>query len=316
MAENEDPDVIIVDAMMPKLSGYDVIQLLKKSERTKLIPVIMVTALSNLEDRVKALEAGANDFLTKPVNKLELKARVKSLVTVKAYHNFERNRQQALENEVARKTAELQNAFSEVEAAYQDTVYRLALAAEFRDENTGMHIKRISRVTAAIARKLGIDSKTSKILFYASPLHDVGKIGIPDTVLFKTGKLSSEEWDIMRQHTTIGATILKDSPSKVIQAAQIIALTHHERWDGTGYPNQLKGKAIPIEGRIVAIVDVLDALLSKRAYKDAFSVEKSLAIIKAGSGTHFDPDVVSAFFSVKDEILETYRGLDIIEAPL
>jgi putative two-component system response regulator len=185
-----------------------------------------------------------------------------------------------------------------------DTVQRLSYAAEYKDEDTGTHIKRMSNYAAAIARKMGLPDKTVEIILYASPMHDIGKIGIPDRVLLKPAKLDPEEWEIMKTHTTIGASILHGSDAEFIKLAEVIALTHHEKWDGTGYPKGLKGHEIPMAGHITAIADVFDALVSKRPYKEAFPVEKAFQIIKDSRGTHFKPELVDVFFSVQQEILD------------
>ena len=190
-----------------------------------------------------------------------------------------------------------------IKAASLETIYRLSMAAEYKDKETGAHIKRMSRYSAAVTRRMGLDESTIETILYAAPMHDLGKIGIPDLILMKPAKLDPAEWEIMKQHTVIGAKILKGSDAEFIRLGETIALSHHEKWDGSGYPNSLKGIEIPIAGRITAIADVFDALTSKRPYKEPFSVEKSLAIIRKGRGSHFDPDVVDAFFAIQDEIL-------------
>ncbi len=295
------PDVILLDIMMPKMDGFEVVRQLKKKE-TKTIPVVMVTALREVEDRIKALAAGADDFLTKPVDQTELRARVNSLLKVKAYNDHMRNYQEELEAEVAQRTEQLRQALEEVKAASLDTIYRLSRAAEYKDEETGAHIQRMSHYAAAVAGKMGLNGETVETILYAAPMHDIGKIGIPDHILLKTGALKPDEWGIMKQHTIIGSRILEGSKAEFIKFANVIALSHNEKWDGSGYPHGLKGSKIPIAGRITAIADVFDALTSKRPYKEPFSLEKSLSIIKEGRGSHFDPDVADAFFAVKKEI--------------
>ena len=297
------PDVILLDIMMPKMDGFEVARRLKENDETKVIPIVMVTALRGVRDRVKALEVGADDFLSKPVDKTELTARVNSLLKVKAYNDHMRNYQQELEAEVAKRTQELGQAFEKIKAASIDTILRLSRAAEYRDQDTGAHIRRVSNYAAAIARRMGLNESAVETILYAVPMHDVGKIGIPDKILLKPGKLDPDEREIMKQHTTIGASILEGSDTEFIKLAAVIAITHHERWDGNGYPNRLKGSKIPLGGRITAIADVFDALTSKRPYKKPFPVGKSLRTIKLSRGTHLDPDVVDAFFSIKDEIL-------------
>jgi putative two-component system response regulator len=298
------PDLILMDVMMPVLDGFEATRRLKADVASRHIPVVMVTALTEVEDRVRALEAGADDFLSKPVEKSELRARVRSLLQVKAYHDHMLNYQRELEAEVAKRTEELQVAFSRLHEAYLDTILRLSRAAEYKDEDTGTHIARMSHVCAALARKLGLNESTVEHLLYASPMHDVGKIGIPDHILLKPGPLDPEEWEIMKQHTVIGARILSGAQSGFLRLAEVIAFNHHERWDGTGYPRGLKGKDIPLAGRICALADVFDALVSVRPYKPAFSLEKALSIIKQGEGNHFDPQVVRAFLEILDEVSE------------
>jgi putative two-component system response regulator len=301
------PDLILMDVMMPVLDGFETTRRLKGDPTTRHIPIVMVTALTEVEDRVRALEAGADDFLSKPVEKSELRARARSLLQVKAYHDHMLNYQHELEAEVAKRTHDLRLAFGRLRGAYLDTIMRLSRAAEYKDEDTGSHITRMSHICAAIARKMGLNDSTVEHLLYASPMHDVGKIGIPDSILLKPGPLNPEEWEIMKQHTVIGAGILTGAESGFLRLAEVIALTHHERWDGTGYPRGLKGKAIPLAGRIAALADVFDALTSVRPYKPAFSIEKSLAIINEGDGSHFDPQVVRAFLDILDEVKEIGR---------
>lgn len=297
------PDVILLDVMMPKMGGFEVARQLKHNEDTRIIPIVMVTALRDVEDRVKAFEVGADDFLSKPVDQMELRARVQSLVKVKAYHDHMRDYQKELEADVAKRTEQLRRAFERIKTASLGTVHRLSRAAEFKDEDTGAHILRMSNYSATVARKMGLNEKTVESILYAAPMHDIGKIGTPDRILLKPGKLDSDEWEVMKQHTTNGGQILAGSAAGFIKLAEIVALTHHEKWDGSGYPNGLKDKKIPLVGQIVAIADVFDALTSKRPYKEPFSIEKSFDIIKESRESHFDPDVVDAFFAIEDEIL-------------
>lgn len=295
-------DVILLDVMMPGLDGYETARVLKSDDDAKIIPVVMVTALQEVEDRIRALEAGADDFLTKPVDKTEIRARVASLVKVKAYNDYMRNYSRKLEEEVARRTRDLREALEKIKAMSLEALYRLTRAAEYKDEDTGAHIQRMSHYSAAIARTMGLNDQTVEFILYAAPMHDIGKIGIPDRILLKPGKLTEEEWGIMKQHTIIGGRILEGSKAGYIRLGEIVALTHHEKWDGSGYPLGLKGTKIPLVGRIVAIADVFDALMSKRPYKEAFSLEKSHGILREGRGGHFDPAVVDAFFASEREI--------------
>ena len=296
------PNVILLDTLMPKMDGFEVARRLKGDEATKSISIIMMTALDEVEDRVKALEAGADDFLSKPVDATELRPRVNSQLKVKAYNDLIRNYPREIETEVARRTESIRQSFEKMKIASLDTVYRLARAAEYKDEDTGSHVERMSHYSSAIARKLGLDNDFVERILWAAPMHDIGKIGIPDRVLQKPGKLDDEEWVIMRSHTTIGAEILKDASADFIKLAADIAISHHEKWNGSGYPRGIKGADIPLAGRIVALADVFDALTSERPYKTAFPLEKALAIIKESRGSHFDSEVVNAFLAIKDEI--------------
>lgn len=296
------PNLILLDTLMPKMDGFEVARQLKGDEATETIPIVMMTALGEVEDRVKALEAGADDFLTKPVDATELRPRVNSQLKVNAYNDHIRNYPKAMESEVARRTESLRQSFEKMKISSLDTVYRLSRAAEYKDEDTGAHVERMSHYSSAIARAMGLDDDLVERILWASPMHDIGKIGIPDRVLQKPGKLDEEEWVIMRSHTTIGAEILKDASADFIKLAADIALTHHEKWNGSGYPQGLKSSGIPLAGRIVALADVFDALTSERPYKAPFPLEKALAIIKEGRGSHFDPELVNAFLAIEDEI--------------
>jgi putative two-component system response regulator len=297
------PDVILLDIMMPKMDGFQVATRLKQDEETRIIPVVMVTSLNEVEDRVRALEAGADDFLSKPVDATEVKARVMSLLKVKAYNDHMRNYQKELEAEVVRRTEQVRLAFGKIERASLGTIYRLSRAAEYKDEDTGSHIQRMSHYSAAVARKMGLNERTVEAILYAAPMHDIGKIGIPDRILLKPGKLNPDEWATMKQHTVIGQRILQGETEGFVRLAEVICLTHHERWDGSGYPRKLKGVKIPLAGRITAIADVFDALTSKRPYKAPVPMDKCLRIIKEGRGGQFDPEVVDAFLAVENEIL-------------
>lgn len=301
---SEKPDLVLLDIMMPKMDGFEVARRLKQDETTMIIPVVMVTSLGELEDKVKAIEAGADEFLVKPVESVELKARIKSLLKVKAYNDSVRDSQRILEIQVNEKTSELRNAYEKVKAVTYETINKLSRAAEYLDDSTSSHLQRISRYAEVVARELELGPDIVESILYASPMHDVGKIGIPDRILMKPGKLTASEWEIMKTHSEIGAKILEGSDQPLIQTAEKIALTHHEKWDGSGYPHGLKGEEIPVAGRITAIADVFDALTSKRPYKEAFSLQKSLSIIKESRGTHFDPAIVDAFLAVEQEIVK------------
>ncbi len=303
-------DLVLLDVMMSGMDGFEVTRRIRQNSLHKLLPVILLTALYETEDRVIGIESGCDDFISKPIDKMELLARVRSLLKVKAYNDLLNNYRQELESEVAGRTIELKKAFERIKAASLETIYRLSIASEYRDENTGAHIKRVSRYAAAVARFMGMDASTVESILYAAPMHDLGKIGIPDNILIKREKLDSAEWEIMKRHTVIGAEILKGSDAEFISIAETIALCHHEKWDGSGYPNGLKGLEIPVTARITAIADVFDSLTSKRSYKEAFSVEDSLGIINLGKGKHFDPDIVDAFFAIREEIISIKNDHD------
>ncbi|MBD3240060.1 MAG: response regulator [Chitinivibrionales bacterium] len=298
------PDVILTDLMMPEMSGYELVRKLKTCEYTLTIPVVVVSVLEDVDDRVKALEAGADDYLQKPYSKSELLARVRNLVKVKAYNDQLEAQERKLQIELARKSSEARKAWDRLRSISLDTVFRLTRAAEYRDEDTGEHIQRMSHYTSLVAEKMGLALTTVELIRYASTLHDVGKIGIPDSILLKPGKLDPQEWVTMKTHTTIGGRILDGSKADFMKMGRVIALTHHEKWDGSGYPNGLKGSEIPLVGRITAIADVFDALTSRRPYKEPFSLDEALDIIKASRGSHFDPAVVDAFLELWDRIRE------------
>ncbi len=297
------PDVVLLDVTMPRMGGFELLKFLKGNEKTQTIPVIMITALNELQVRIEAIELGVDDFLSKPMDIMELRARVKSLLKVKAYNDYMKNYQMKLEAEVAKRTEEVELAYKKAKDASYETVFILSRAAEYRDEDTGSHILRVSHYSAAIARKIGLSEEKVETILYGAPMHDVGKIGISDNILMKPGKLEPEEFEIMKTHVDIGGKILEKSDSAFIQMGEEIALTHHEKWNGKGYPKGLKGEEIALSGRVVAVADVYDALTTRRPYKEPFSDEKSCAIIKEERGQSFDPDIVDAFFDIFDEIL-------------
>jgi len=312
--EASPPDLILLDLNLPRMDGYEVARRLKEADKTKIIPIVVVSSFAEVENRIKAFEAGADDFLSKPVDQVELRARVQSLLKVKMFNDHMVNYQKILEAEVDKRTLELRQTFEELKIAFDkikqvslDTTFRLAQAAESKDGETGGHIKRIGYYSTALARVMGLPAEDIDIILYAAPMHDIGKIGVPDRILLKPGPLDVEEWKIMKLHTVIGGRILANSDSYVIKMGEQIALTHHEKWDGSGYPNGLKGSQIPLWGRIVAIVDVFDALISNRPYKKAFPIDQSLEILKKDTGTHFDPEVSETFFSIQEEILSILR---------
>lgn len=310
IAEEQPLDLILLDLMMPGMSGFTVAERLKADEATKSIPIIVISALDDRESYIRGLEAGAEEYLTKPVDRIDLRIRVRNLLRLKEFGDFLRDHNALLEQEVETRTEELKNSFVE-------SIYTLMRAAEYRDDETGAHVKRISYYTRELAVMLGMDDEFCKTIFFASPMHDVGKIGIPDRVLLKPGGLTPEEWEIMKRHTIIGGDILKGNSSPYLQMGMQIALSHHERWDGGGYPHGVSGEDIPLAARIMQLADIYDALRSKRPYKPAFDHHKAFEIISRGDGrtepSHFDPDVLEAFVKCAglfDEIFEERRCLE------
>jgi putative two-component system response regulator len=297
-------DMILLDVMMPEMDGFEVTRNIRQDEKYRLLPIILVTALHETENRVRGIEAGCDDFISKPFEKTLLLARIRSLLKVKNYNDLIEKYRIELESKVAEKTNELTDTYTKIKHASLETIQKLSRTSEHRDEYTGAHIKRMSRYSEAVARRIGLDEATVDDILYGSSMHDLGKIGIPDSILMKDSKLNPEEWEIMKTHSAIGAAMLEGSDSAVINMGRSIAQNHHEKWDGSGYPASLKGTEIPIAGRIAAIADVFDALTSIRPYKKPFSLEKAFQIIRDGKGNHFDPDVVDAFFDVQDEIID------------
>ena len=284
------PDLILLDIMMPGISGYDVCQRLKRNSDTHGIPVIFVSAMNEMEDEKKGLEMGAVDYITKPISPAIVLARVRTHLAL-----YDQTRE--LERLVALRTAELEKTRSQI-------IRRLGRAAEFKDNETGNHVIRMSHYSRLIAQASGMPPAQVEVLFHAAPMHDVGKIGIPDHILLKPGKLDAQEWEVMRQHPAMGAEIIGEHKDELLKAAHEVALTHHEKWDGTGYPAGLRGDDIPIFSRIVAIADVFDALTTARPYKEAWTVEAALQMIDEGAGRHFDPGLMVALASALPEMLK------------
>ncbi len=292
--QNE-PDLVIVDYMMPDLDGLEFIRRLRSVRNRDDLPILMVTASHERPVRYEALDCGASDFLTKPIDGREFEVRVRNMLKLREAHLASRQRAKLLAEEVRKAT-------SAIVDRERETITRLARAAEFRDPETGAHIQRMAHYSALIARQLGHSRDFTDALMMAAPMHDVGKLGIPDTILLKAGRLTSEEFAVMKQHPAIGYDILKESSSSILRLGASIALTHHEKFDGTGYPQQLAGTAIPIEGRIVAVADVFDALTSARPYKPAWPLSRAIALLREGRGSHFDADCVDALLQGWDEV--------------
>ncbi|MFS1423499.1 two-component system response regulator [Shewanella sp. 10N.286.48.B5] len=283
-------DLILLDIMMPGIDGFEVCRQLKQDKRTQHIPIIFVTAKISAADELKGLELGAADYITKPFNPPIVLRRVQTQLALTSQSRL-------LAIQVRQKTAEIaQNQLN--------VIRRLGRAAEYKDNETGMHVIRMSYYTHILALAAGLSEDDAELLMHAAPMHDVGKIGISDAILKKTDKLDFDEFEQMKKHCEIGAEILGEQDSELMDVAQTIALTHHEKWDGSGYPNGLSGEDIPLYGRIVAVADVFDALTSKRPYKEAWPVEKALELLKKEAGTHFDPQLVPLFVEKLDQILE------------
>ena len=286
---DEPPDLILLDIMMPGLSGLEICRRLKANPDRRRIPVIFVTAMSSIEDEERGLAIGAVDYITKPISPPIVKARVRTHLAL-----YDQSR--GLERMVRQRTSELMT-------TRQQIIRRLGRAAEFKDNETGNHVLRMSHYARLIAEAHGLGDEAASIIFNTAPMHDIGKIGIPDSILLKPGKLDAEEWKVMHQHPIMGAEIIGKHENELLETARIIALCHHEKWDGSGYPRGLKGEDIPLEGRIVAIADVFDALVSIRPYKAAFPLEEALRLMESQTGSHFDPVLMQAFRKALPEIL-------------
>ena len=288
-------DLVFVDYVMPEMNGVDFVRLLKTLPNYEAIPVIMITIKKDAETRYAALDAGVADFLSKPVDVYECTARSRNLLTMRQQHLALQNRGDLLENLVKAAT-------TEIKTREKETLMRLARAGEHKDYDTAMHLQRMSLYSKALADAIGLSEEESEIIELSAPLHDIGKIGIPDSILLKKEPLNEQEQLIMRNHTVIGYEILQNSPSKYLQMGGEIALAHHERYDGLGYPYGLKGNEIPLSARIVAIADVLDALTSIRPYKDAWPMDKAFEYLLNESGKHFDPNLVTTMISIRTTI--------------
>jgi len=296
LVSHHDCDLVLLDLNMPFMDGYEVMSLLCSSLDSQVPPIMVLTAQHDQEFRLRALSEGARDYVTKPFDRSELLARVRNLLEVQLLQRYMFNQKDALEYLVAERTREIQDARLQL-------IRKLGRAAEYRDNETGLHLVRMSKISMILGRATGVNNRQCDMLLDASPMHDLGKIGVPDSILLKPGKLTDEEWQVMKQHPVIGADILAGDQSELLIMARQIALTHHEKWDGSGYPNGLVGVDIPLEGRIVAIADVFDALTSERPYKHAWPVDEAIQFIKDNSGKHFDPQLVDLFINNSEEII-------------
>jgi cyclic di-GMP phosphodiesterase len=294
------PDLIVLDLYMSPIDGFEILDQLKALEPAdSYVPALMMTALGDPDVLVKALERGARDFLNKPFERVEALTRIRNMLEVRLLHKRVRDQNRILEVNVDARTREIRETRLEV-------IRRLGRAAEYRDNETGMHIIRMSLAASILGRAVGLSHEQCELLLNASPMHDIGKIGIPDRILLKPGPLDPDEWAIMKRHPSIGAELLSGGSSDLMQMAETIAHCHHEKFDGSGYPRGLEGEQIPLAARIVAVCDVFDALLSKRPYKAPWTVDDALAELDKRAGSHFDPDLVTKFHAVLGDILQIH----------
>ena len=295
-----DPDLILLDIIMPRMSGQDVLRKLQEIDAGALYrPVLVLTSDHSRQAQREAWAGGAKDFLTKPLSPSEVRQRVRNLLETRMLYRILREHNEDLEARVNARTAELEEARLQI-------LYRLARAAEYRDDDTGQHTRRVGRSAGRIAEALALEPSEVKRIRMAAPLHDVGKIGIPDSILLSSGKLSTAEFEVMKTHCSIGAHLLASEDVPLLGLAAEVALSHHERWDGSGYPAGLSGDAVPLSGRIVAVADTFDALTHSRPYKKAWSVERAFDEVTRLSGQAFDPEVVSAFLGVAEPSVEAF----------
>ena len=301
-------DLVLTDFKMPQMDGVEFTRWMRQIPACIDVPLVMITCVMNRTVRYRALEAGATDFLTKPVDHIECRARCQNLLKLRQQQVLIRDRAQWLEGEVREATRA-------VELREKETLFRLARAGEYRDEDTGNHVLRVARFARLIADSLCLDPVFAEILEQAAPMHDVGKIGIPDRILLKPDRLNADEWQIMKTHSRIGYEILHDSPSKYLRMGATIAHAHHECFDGSGYPQGLAGEAIPIEARITTVADVFDALRARRPYKTPWSTEQALDYLQSERGRRFDPNCVDAFLDNRGQVAEIAQSLaDVMPA--
>jgi putative two-component system response regulator len=294
------PDLLLLDIRMPYMDGFAVMDQLRQDGHGSVLPVLVLSGNDTHETRLKVFAAGARDFIGKPFDRAEVTARIRNLLEVRLLQREAETRSTVLEKLVRDRTHQLED-------SRLNLLARLADAAEWRDSETGAHTARIGKYCLRLAVELGMDERTCDLLLHTSPLHDVGKIGVRDGILLKPGALTPEEWETMKAHSWIGAKILSGDESELVRTARVIALTHHERWDGSGYPRHLRAEDIPLTGRICALADVFDAIISKRCYKPAYPVERAVEEIRLGDGTQFDPTVVAAFVRALPDLAAIHR---------
>lgn len=301
--QQQRPDLILLDVVLPDTNGFEITRSLKSKIETAGIPIILVTSRAERETRIQGLESGAEEFLTKPVDHIELTVRVRNLLNLKMFHDLLRHNNRILERQVDEKTEQVRQQCIE-------TVLTLTRAAEYRDENMGRHVNRISHYAATLAEHIGMNRRFREQIFYASPMHDIGKLGIPDHILLKPAPLTENEWQIMKTHTTLGREILSGNNSPFLEMGAQIAMSHHEYWDGSGYPQGLRGEEIPLAARIMTICDVYDALRSKRPYKSHCSHDDTVTMITRGDQRvrpeQFDPQLLDAFLACEDQFAQVY----------
>lgn len=305
IVSSDPPDLILLDIMMPLMDGYEVCSRLKANKKSKKIPVIFLTAKSEIEDEMKGLELGAVDYITKPISPPVLQARVKTHLAL-----YDQNR--ALEQQVLERTVEIRSLNKEIEDTQKEVVFTMGAIGETRSKETGNHVKRVAEYSRVFALQYGMDQEESELIKMASPMHDIGKVGIPDNILNKPGRFTPEEFELMKEHAQLGYDMLKHSQRTILKAAATLAYEHHEKWNGKGYPRGLKGEDIHIYGRITAIADVFDALGSSRCYKEAWDDDRIFALFKEEKGEQFEPGLVDIFFDCLDEFLrirEEYKDV-------
>ncbi len=312
------PDLVLLDLHMPEMDGFEVMERLQPLVPSgDYLPILVLTADATSPTKQKALTLGASDFLPKPFDRVEVVLRIENLLRTRSLHRQVLNQKDLLEEKVRHRTAELWRAVqrleetqNELRMSREETINRLSIAAEYRDEETALHVQRMSRYCDILACRLGADSEQGELIRVASQMHDVGKIGIPDRILLKPGRLTPDEYRAMQEHAAIGHRILFGARSELGEVGASIAWTHHEKVDGTGYPRGLRGDEIPFEGRVAAIADVFDALTTDRVYRKAFHLMEALEVLRQGRGTHFDAEMLDTFFDSLDEILRVKDEFD------